>query len=325
MNLDILILKENNYVNGLIGFSYNDDITVDASSTWSDTQTWDGADHGYGDITSDNIRVIAVIFDSSTLYVDDTLGVLPITNLAPVPGFTYLPEVPEALETIAFTDTSSDSDGTIVAWNWDFGDGGSSTIANPTHSYANKGYYTVSLTVEDDDGATTTVSKTLIVTAVGEELLADQIIFDRGFPVRHTLDGNWGGAQNFTPTVDTVTSVDLYLRKMGTPEFDLTVELRQDGPQGTLLDTVVIPIANVPTSWTWLTIDVADTTVGAGSDVFIVLPQAPSGVTTSFGYEWGYALGNQYDGGSFWFTRNGGVLWRDLPTMYDFVFCVYGI
>ena len=58
-------------------------------------------------------------------------------------------------------------------------------------------------------------------------------------------------------------------------------------------------------------------------EYFIVLPPAPSGVTTSFGYEWGYAFGDQYDRGSFWFTRNGGELWRDLPTMYDFVFRTY--
>ncbi len=150
-----------------------------------------------------------------------------------------------------------------------------------------------------------------------------QPLFNRGFPIRHTVDGDWGGGQNFTPTVDTLTKVNLYLRKMGTPEFDLTVELREDGIQGTLLDTVVIPAVNVSTSWTWLTIDFADITVGAGSDVFIVLPPAPSGVTTSYGYEWGYALGNHYDGGSFWFTRNGGVLWRDLPTMYEFCFKTY--
>ncbi len=313
------------FVNALLAFSYDDDISIAATSTWSDTHTWDGADYGYGDITSDNIRVIAAVFDQSPPFVDEVIGAVPMTNLAPVCDFTFTPEVPEATEIVAFSDASIDSDGTIVAWNWDFGDSGSSTLENPTHSYATKGYYTVSLTVEDDDGASTTVEKTLIVTAIGEELLASQTVFDRGFPIRHTADGNWGGAQNFTPTIDTISSADIYIKKMGVPEFDLTVELRQDGPQGTLLDTVVIPATTIPTSWTWLTIDFIDTAVGAGSDVFIVLPQAPVGTTTSYGYEWGYAIGNQYDGGSFWFTRNGGGLWRDLPTMYDFVFCVYGL
>jgi len=157
-----------------------------------------------------------------------------------------------------------------------------------------------------------------------EALDINQSVQDRGFPIRHALDGDWGGAQNFTPTKSTVTRVQLYLRKFGTPEFDLTVELRTDGPEGTLLDTVVLPAASVPSSWAWVDVDFEDQTLPPGTDCFIVCPPAPSGVTTSFGYEWGYAFGNQYDPGSFWFTRDGGGLWRDLPTMYEMVFKTYG-
>ncbi len=332
----------NDYYHAFLGFVFNVNISIPAGETYSSSTIWDGSVL-YPDLSVDNCQVIVAVNNDewhqgnsqddpgtpdtayfSAYYVDETVAMDPVTNLAPVAEFSYVPEYPEASETVAFTDASSDVDGTIVGWNWDFGDSGSSTLANPTHSYATKGYYTVSLTVEDDDGASTTVEKILIVTAAGEEFLVGQFVFDRGFPVRHTVDGNWGGAQNFTPPVDTITSVDLYLRKMGAPEFDLTVELREDGPQGTLHDTVVIPIASISTAWSWLSIDFVDTTVGAGSDVFIVLPQAPVGTTTSYGYEWGYAVGNQYDGGAFWFTRNGGGLWRDLPTMYEFVFCVYG-
>jgi len=152
----------------------------------------------------------------------------------------------------------------------------------------------------------------------------DQSVFNRGFPIRHAIDGDWAGAQNFTPTLDTLTSVDIYLRKFGTPEFDLTVELRTDHPQGTLLDTIVFIPSEVPSSWEWFSIDFEDQTVIPDTDYFIVIPPAPSGVTTSFGYEWGYAFGNQYDEGAFWFTRDGGGLWRDLPTMYEFVFRIYG-
>jgi len=73
----------------------------------------------------------------------------------------------------------------------------------------------------------------------------------------------------------------------------------------------------VPTRFT-------DTTITPGIEYFIEIPPAPSGVTTSFGYEWGYTFGNQYDNGAFWFTRDSGGLWRDLPTMYEFVFRTYG-
>ena len=49
--------------------------------------------------------------------------------------------------------SSSDPDGVIVAYRWDFGDGATSTLAQPTHQYAANGSYTVTLTVTDDAGS----------------------------------------------------------------------------------------------------------------------------------------------------------------------------
>jgi len=76
----------------------------------------------------------------------------------------------------------------------------------------------------------------------------NQSVNDRGFPVRHALDGDWAAAQNFSMPVSTLTRVELYLRKFGTPEFDLTVELREGSPTGTLLDTKVFTPSLVPGS-----------------------------------------------------------------------------
>ncbi|HEY3833228.1 MAG TPA: PKD domain-containing protein [Acidimicrobiia bacterium] len=49
---------------------------------------------------------------------------------------------------------SHDPDGTVVAWTWDFGDGGTTTGRNVKHTYAAGGTYDVRLTVTDNDGAT---------------------------------------------------------------------------------------------------------------------------------------------------------------------------
>ena len=54
-----------------------------------------------------------------------------------------------------FTDTSTDSDGSVVSWSWAFGDSATSLLKNPSHTYAAEGTYTVTLTVTDEDGAST--------------------------------------------------------------------------------------------------------------------------------------------------------------------------
>ena len=59
-----------------------------------------------------------------------------------------------------FVDRSSDGDGSVVSWQWNFGDGGTSNQRNPTHDYAAGGHYEVLLMVTDDDGAADTRTHT---------------------------------------------------------------------------------------------------------------------------------------------------------------------
>jgi len=60
---------------------------------------------------------------------------------------------------------SSDVDGSITAYAWDFGDGATATGPTPTHAYAASGDYTVTLTVTDDGGATGTATRTVSIGA----------------------------------------------------------------------------------------------------------------------------------------------------------------
>ena len=75
-------------------------------------------------------------------------------NLQPTPGFTY------SCDELScdFTDTSTDSDGTIASRSWQFGDNQVSTGATPSHTYASSGVYKVFVTVTDNDGAITSTS-----------------------------------------------------------------------------------------------------------------------------------------------------------------------
>jgi len=83
---------------------------------------------------------------------DDTLGFICTVNYPPLADFK-LPNNPTALYNLDFSDLSSDEDGSIVSWSWDFGDGSTSSLQNPTHKYTTYGEYFVNLTVKDDAGA----------------------------------------------------------------------------------------------------------------------------------------------------------------------------
>ena len=62
-------------------------------------------------------------------------------------------------EAVSFSSAgSNDPDGSITSYSWSFGDGASSTSANPTHTYSSQGTYAISLTVTDDQGASASSS-----------------------------------------------------------------------------------------------------------------------------------------------------------------------
>lgn len=83
-----------------------------------------------------------------------TFSAAPPANVPPTAAFTFSPLNPVTGQIVQFTDGSSDSDGSVVAWAWTFGDGGTSLARNPTHVYTSVGPFTVGLTVTDNDGAT---------------------------------------------------------------------------------------------------------------------------------------------------------------------------
>ncbi|HET6545896.1 MAG TPA: pre-peptidase C-terminal domain-containing protein, partial [Rhodanobacteraceae bacterium] len=96
------------------------------------------------------------------LAVDD-LGGGGGGNQPPVANFTFT----TSDLTASFTDTSTDSDGSISSRVWTFGDGGSSSATNPSHTYASGGTYSVTLTVSDNDGGSDSKTQSVTVSSGG--------------------------------------------------------------------------------------------------------------------------------------------------------------
>ncbi len=61
-----------------------------------------------------------------------------------------------------FTDQST-AVGTITQWHWQFGDGQTSNVKNPTHQYANSGVFNVTLTVTTSEGCSNSITKPVLV------------------------------------------------------------------------------------------------------------------------------------------------------------------
>ena len=90
---------------------------------------------------------------------------------------------------------SSDPDGSIVSYSWDFGDGNNGSGIAPSHTYASAGTYSVTLTVTDNEDATGDDTQSLTVTTEGS---GGFTLAATGYKVRgrQKADLSWSGASS---------------------------------------------------------------------------------------------------------------------------------
>jgi PKD repeat protein len=101
-----------------------------------------------------------------------------IVDRPPVAAFTLSSNVTTGENANFDASTSSDPDGTIAKYHWDFGDGQSLDTTTPVaaHVYTTAGSRTVTLTVTDDSGSTATTQHTVTVTAASATCDAPNLI-----------------------------------------------------------------------------------------------------------------------------------------------------
>ncbi len=96
----------------------------------------------------------------------------------------------------SFTNTSQAGDNSITGYSWTFGDGNSSSVQNPNHTYGSGGTYTVTLTVTDSIGETDSKSQSVTVQEAGTPPPAGITLSANGYKVRGRIhiDLSWSGS-----------------------------------------------------------------------------------------------------------------------------------
>lgn len=140
---------------------------------------------------------------SVTLAVTDNIGckdslTIPnyITAVKPMAAFTVPDTFACPNTAVPFTNTST---GNSLTYAWAFGDGGTSTVASPTHTYAAVGTYTVRLIVTDNITCKDTVTKTIHVTGINLSFTVSDT-FTNCPPLTVTFNNTSTGAGNIVWT-----------------------------------------------------------------------------------------------------------------------------
>lgn len=146
---------------------------VDSALVASGATTDAAAYTGFWRAASDNANFVGKLDEialwSSTALTAQQIRAIYVASPAATGVTNALPTASASIACTSLSCTfdgsaSSDSDGVISAYAWNFGDGSTATGATAAHSYAASGTYSVTLTVTDNQGGTGTTTKSLTVT-----------------------------------------------------------------------------------------------------------------------------------------------------------------
>jgi PKD repeat protein len=259
------------------------------------------------------------------------------TNSAPTAGFTASPTSGPAPLTVDFTDISG---GLVDAWDWDFGDGQSSFLRNPSHQFALPGSYTVSLTVSGPGGSdsetkigfVTVLDPTPIAEFIGSPTTgtAPLVVSFSDLSLGNGLSWSWDFGDGQTSTVQNpVTTYAL----AGTYTVALTATNAFGSDTATKVGYVVVSLAPPPTA------AFAATPQSGPAPHTVFFDDESSGTITSWAWDFGdggtsseqdpihvYLAPGIYDvtltvtgpGGSDTITRTGFITVSESPPVAEF-------
>ena len=148
-----------------------------ASSAQNPSHTYNSAGTYTVALTASNAFGSDVNTKTGYITVTDPVGNPPVAN------FTGTPTSGTAPLAVLFSDASTNSP---TSWSWNFGDGGTSTTRNPSHTYASAGTYTVSLAASNAWGSdTNTKTGYITVTTGGGTAVWETITYD-------DFEAGWG-------------------------------------------------------------------------------------------------------------------------------------
>lgn len=152
----------------------------------------------------------------------------------------------------SFVDRSSDADGSVTAWSWSFGDGATSTVKSPQHTYTVTALteFTVELTVTDDSGARSVASRSFTVSppaglecqdaANTGELVGCAIVLDHAARIEVELTDRECGAIGNTLVVTSPVQQTLFTNGCFEPALGTVFDLGGPYPAGTIFAAQMI-------------------------------------------------------------------------------------
>ena len=203
-------------------------------------ETYDRSVNPFHNYSAMGVYNVSLTVTNSTGGTSTYSEVIDVNAVPPVASFTYTPENPTTADNITFDASASyDPDGNITAYDWDFGDGNTSSGEIVTHRYSTAGSYTVNLTVTDDDGATNSTLKIINVNSP-PVWLVDQTPRDCSYYHPEDRLGNpWRGNfwQSFHPTRSCLYKVDIGVHTYVYPDetYEIKVEIREGSPSGPVI------------------------------------------------------------------------------------------